>query len=215
MTVVLSRNGANVLIAKGAPESLLARSQKVLSGGKILELTSAHRDGINRHLCDWAQAGYRTIAVCKKEVAQKEHYATADENGLTFCGVLLFTDPVVPDVLATIHRLRKDGVDLKILTGDQKELTARGCRQIGIAAPHVLTGDDLDRLAPEAYARVVQESQVFARLTPQQKYRIIDSLRPGCLRSHSASISPTTWRCRLSCEPHRLQGMIGNAFCSA
>jgi P-type Mg2+ transporter len=177
VSVVLRRGDDYLLIVKGAPEVLAASSAHVLLDGSETEFAAPLREVFHSRLSEYSRAGFRTLGVCRKRVPAKPAYSSADERDLTFCGFLLFTDPVVPDVLATVQQLKDDGVELKILTGDQEELTFRVCREIGISAPRVLTGAELDALPPDAYHRAIEDEHVFARLTPQQKYRIIERLR--------------------------------------
>lgn len=118
------------------------------------------------------------LAVAYREYARdRPTFSVADESGLVLLGYIAFFDPPKDSAAAAIARLREAGVAVKILTGDNTLVTRKVCADVGLAADRILTGDELFRLPQENFARTVEEVTVFARLSPDQKERIIRQLR--------------------------------------
>jgi Mg2+-importing ATPase len=118
------------------------------------------------------------LAVAYREYARdRPTFSVADESGLVLLGYIAFFDPPKDSAAAAIARLREAGVAVKILTGDNALVTRKVCADVGLAADRILTGDELFRLPQENFARTVEEVTVFARLSPDQKERIIRQLR--------------------------------------
>ena len=100
-----------------------------------------------------------------------------DEKDLTFCGYLAFADPPNPDAAASLAALQRDGVQLKILTGDNELVTRHVCQQVGLKEPTIVLGEELDRTSDPALQHLAEEADVFARVSPVQKHRIIHALK--------------------------------------
>ena len=148
-----------LLIAKGAPEAVFARCADVPAGALgVLEGLFA--------------SGTRVVAVASRPVTL-ERLSGADERGLSLDGFLCFSDPPRADVAASLARLARLGVSVKIVTGDNGQVAAHLCRLVGLEPGRVLTGAELAAMDDDALRRALPETTIFARVTPEQKSRVI------------------------------------------
>jgi P-type Mg2+ transporter len=182
LSIVVEDGGERMMITKGAPESVLSCCTLYETGGQRLPLDDAARascDATWRNLC---QQGDRVLAVAFKLVAPEQQvWRAGDERELTLAGFLTFSDPPLVDAGAAVEALRRDGVKVKILTGDNELIARHVCSQVGLNAEGIISGEEIDRLTPSALAHVAEKHTVFARVTPAQKHRIILALKG---RSH-------------------------------
>ena len=177
MSVVLTHSGTSVLITKGAPESVLSQCHHVKEDGKIKVLSEETKKQLHNRLTALATDGYRVIAVAYKDIEKAKKYKTTDEAELTFVGFLSFLDPPKHSVRPALLRLEKLGIEVKILTGDSELVTKKVCEELAIPIEGILLGNDIDRLDDNALSHVVDDTTIFARLTPESKKRIIAALR--------------------------------------
>lgn len=178
MSVVVEKNKAYMMVAKGAPESILSVCSKAVVDSKIQSIGKV-RDKIVDTYTSFAKAGYRVIAIATKPIKEKkEEYTKEDERDLIFAGFLLFSDPHKGTVKETLEMLKKLQVDLKILTGDDNHVTAKVCREVGlgIVENKIILGSELDSMDEQTFDEVVVKYNVFARITPAQKLRIVKTL---------------------------------------
>ena len=177
VSVVVEREGARTLIAKGAPESLLAQCTHAESSGAARELDPAARAACVAKFEEFSRNGLRALGVASKQVHVKPAYSVADETGLCFAGFVTFLDPPMADVAAMLVALRKDGVRLKILTGDNELVTRYICEKVGLDSAVIVLGDELESMTDPALGHVAENTTVFARVSPAQKNRIILALK--------------------------------------
>jgi P-type Mg2+ transporter len=104
-------------------------------------------------------------------------YRAADEHDLVLPGFLTFADPPLDGVAEALQALNRDGVQVKILTGDNELVTQHVCSQVGMDTGRIVLGSELDRMSDVALAHVVEQTNVFARVSPAQKNRIIIALK--------------------------------------
>lgn len=178
MVSVVVQSGANrLLITKGAPESILPRciSQDVDGGQQPLD--EDDRAQVQNTFQKLSAEGYRILAVASRAMPNQAAYCPADERELTLAGFLAFSDPLRDDAAAAIRALRHDGVQVKILTGDSELVTRHVCRQVDLDDSATLLGHDLDSMSDQALAHAAEQTVVFARLSPQQKNRVILALK--------------------------------------
>jgi Mg2+-importing ATPase len=186
VSVVVEDGAERLLIAKGAPESVLGVCSAMEVSGKITPLSGdalAAAEELFRRL---SSDGYRVLAVACRPVDPKAHYGVADEGELRLLGFAAFLDPPRDGVVDILAALKADGVEVKIITGDNELVTQHICRKVGLAADRILLGEDVERMSDPALAKVAEGTQVFARVSPMQKNRIILALRSrghvlGCL----------------------------------
>lgn len=179
--VVEGESGWPLLITKGAPESVLARCISIWSEGGNQPFSDDARAKSGAVFAALSAEGFRTLAVAFRDVPRREEYSRQDEADLVLAGYLVFEDPVRPDVSQTIAALKQDGVQLKILTGDNELVTKHICKEVGLDISNVVLGEELARMTDSALGHVVEQTSVFARVSPAQKNRIILALKR---RSH-------------------------------
>jgi Mg2+-importing ATPase len=176
--VVADAGGDHQLISKGALEGILSACSQVLTGGQEERLDEGRNATIQKEYEGWSAQGYRVLGVAVKKVAAQAHpYSTADESGLTFAGYLLFLDPHKPGAQEAIQDLKKLGVSLKIITGDNRLVARHIGQAIGLGDFKVLPADEMDRLRDEALWHAVEQTTIFAEVDPNQKERIILALK--------------------------------------
>ncbi len=125
-----------------------------------------------------SREGYYVLAIARKPVPSTlATLQPADEADLVLCGFAVFLDPVGPSVPETVQRLAASGVTVKILTGDNQFVTEAICAQVGIPVDRVVLGDELTRMSDDALAAVVDQADVFARVSPAGKNRVIRALK--------------------------------------
>ncbi len=180
VSIVVKHNDEVLLITKGAPESVLAActSYEVDNQQHPLDDSLARIENTYRDLC---AKGYRSLAVAYAKVPAKDVYTANDETGLVLAGFLTFSDPPLPTAKATLDALRQDGIQVKILTGDNELVTQHICSQVELDSGRIVLGTELDKISDPALAHIVEQTSVFARVSPAQKNRIILALKN---RSH-------------------------------
>jgi Mg2+-importing ATPase len=166
-----------LLITKGAPESVLpvCVAYAVQDQQHALDpATHARCTDLYRRL---SGEGYRVLAVAMRAVPQQAAYHADDEHDLVLIGFLTFADPPLDDARDALQALHRDGVVVKILTGDNELVAQHVCSQVGLAVDSMLLGDDVDAMNDPALAHVAEQTTVFARVSPAQKNRIITALK--------------------------------------
>jgi Mg2+-importing ATPase len=176
MSTVVRKGNEYVLISKGAPESVLPKCIHAEMGEKNKPMDSALKS-LNSKVNDLSEAGYRVLAVAYRKVDARSSYSVQDESNLTFLGLLVFTDPPKKDAHEAIARLRDMGVDVKILTGDNELVARKICEDIRVSVKKVVNGSELMRMTSTEIRKSVEESTIFARITPEQKLDIIKALK--------------------------------------
>ena len=180
MSVVVSeQNHHHELICKGAVEEILAACTRVQVGGsESLLLDAAMLERVRSVTSDLNEQGLRVVAVAMKEVPpNKSIYAIGDEAELTLIGYIAFLDPPKESTAPALKALAEHGVSVKVLTGDNELVTAKICREVGLPLERVILGQQLDALDEAALSALVERYNVFAKLTPLHKERIVRALR--------------------------------------
>ncbi len=177
LSVVVSRGGQPLLIAKGAPESVLARCVAYEDGDAVRPFDSEARARFAGALDRSSARGERVLAVAVRKVERKSSYTTVDEAELVLAGFVAFSDPPLADTRTALAALRDDGVRVKILTGDNELIAKYVCSSAGLPVDAVVVGSELDRLTDAALGPVAERSTVFARVSPAQKNRILLALK--------------------------------------
>ncbi|MEO5370051.1 MAG: magnesium-translocating P-type ATPase [Magnetococcus sp. DMHC-1] len=176
MSVVVSqRDDLHLLICKGALEEVLAVCSDARHGEEgSVPLTRELLERIGTITRDLNDDGLRVVAVAVREFPpDKTTYSTSDERDLTLIGYIAFLDPPKETTAPALEMLRKHGVAVKILTGDNELVTAKVCREVGLAVDGLLLGADMDRMSDAELAVRAENVTVFAKLTPTQKERIV------------------------------------------
>jgi Mg2+-importing ATPase len=176
MSVVVKDNGSNILISKGAPESILPKCTHVDISGRI-EPIEAVRDKVNDKFSNLSQLGYRLLAIASCQIDERVSYSTEDEKNLILLGFLVFTDPPKKDAHDAINRLEGMGIEVKILTGDNELVAKTICDELKVPVKKVVVGADLVQMSWNEMRKAVEETTIFARITPEQKLDIIKALK--------------------------------------
>lgn len=181
VSVVVQHESKRLLITKGAPESMMPVCSTYELNGKQQLLDAASRTRAEATYRDLCAKGFRMLAVAYGAVPQQAVYRAVDEKDLVLAGFLTFSDPPLESAKLSLEALRKDGIQVKILTGDNELVTQHICAQVGLDVGRIILGDELERIGDTALAHVVEQTSVFARVSPAQKNRIIIALKH---RSH-------------------------------
>lgn len=174
---VRDAGGEVTLLTKGAPESVLACCRDWERGGRSEPLDEAARAACMALVERLSADGRRVLAVAHRALASGEAIERGAERDLVLLGFLAFDDELLPGVPEALASLRAAGVTVKILSGDSEVVTRVLCARVGIDAARVLTGDQLERMEELALRRCVEDVQVFARVSPGQKHRIVLALK--------------------------------------
>jgi len=186
MSVLVKTDKGNILIAKGAPESMLSACRDIRINGKTERLDEKLAEEFRKKVEGYEKEGYIVIAVASRETGG-ETTTSQDEKDLTLHGFLLFLDLPKKTVRESLKTLRRLDVSVKILSGDSGYVTKKVCEEVGlqIAGGVVITGDDLSKLGDHEFDEYSTRFNVFARVTPEQKYRIVESLKNRATSSDS------------------------------
>jgi len=177
LSVVVEENNEVTMISKGALSSILAICNQVRIASAAQEMDSARLDEIQKRFALWSGQGYRVLGVAQKTVSAKKKYETEDEKDMIFMGFLLFFDPPKADAKQTIDDLEELGVQLRIITGDNKLIALHTADAIGFNVSNVLTGSEIMNLNDEELRNKAETANLFAEVDPNQKKRIIMALK--------------------------------------
>ncbi len=178
VSVLVEGPGGLAIVSKGAPESILPLCGRVDAADGTLPLDAAARTAAEQTYTRLSQDGLHVLAIARKTLDTAPAALTAsDEQDLTLSGFVAFLDPPDPSTRETVRELSESGVVFKILTGDGELVTRTICRQVGIHAEKLVHGDELARMTDNALAAVVESTNVFVRVSPSQKHRIVQALK--------------------------------------
>ncbi len=180
MSVVLEKSGnGHILICKGAMEEILSITTHVADNGAIVPLTSQMAENVQRIVHELNTDGLRVVAVAIKNHAEPRDgaYSIKDESDMILVGYIGFLDPPKESAVAAIKALKENGVDVKVLTGDNAAVTRKVCKDVGLQADHIVLGSEIEGLSDEALANLAEKTTVFAKLNPLQKSRIVRALQ--------------------------------------
>ena len=178
MSVVIDYEDRHVLICKGAVEEVIGTCLNYQVDEDVNPLIQLIRDDLLDEYRTLSAQGYRVLAIAYREFDRtKSVFTVADESELILLGYIAFFDPPKDTSARAIEALGRSGVAVKILTGDNELVTRKVCGDVGIKVTKIVTGPQLSALDEAGFAREVAEGNVFARLTPDQKEKVIKSLR--------------------------------------
>jgi len=183
MSVVVAgdkTDGKTRLITKGAIEEMLNICDRAEYEGKTVPITEALRKEILDRATQYNDDGMRVVGVAQKRYIHQEApttFSVKDEKGMVLTGFLAFLDPPKETAAAAIKALSEYGVQVKVLTGDNDAVTRCVCRQVGLAVGNILLGSDIEKMTDDVLRSAVEKTNVFAKLSPEQKARIVRILR--------------------------------------
>src|SRR5437016_6996284 len=175
--VVEGPGGERQLLTKGAPEAVFARCTHFESEGEIFEMEPILVGNLIEQVNDLSEDGFRVLAVATKKLEKRNAYSKADEADLVLTGYLAFLDPPKETAAKAITVLRQHGITAKVLTGDNDLVTRKVCKEVGIQAEKTLLGSQVEGLSDAQLAEAVDTTDVFARLSPAHKQRIVRALQ--------------------------------------
>lgn len=178
MSIIVKNDSTYRMITKGAMEEILKRCTKVKIKGKEEDLTKELINTVTTKAKEMATSGMQVLAIAAKKT--EKGVLSFDENAekdMTFIGFIAFLDSPKKDVKKVINKLRRYGVKTKILTGDNQYSTKTVSSLAGINSDEILTGAEIDKLSDKALSIKVEEIDVFARLNPMQKERVVRILK--------------------------------------
>ena len=177
-SVVVRNKSIYRMITKGALEVIINDCNRVKMGSKIVLNSDEIKDKIKEKAISLANSGMQVIALAeKREYPGKDKFDINNEKDMVFVGFVAFLDPAKKDVKKTLLELKKIGVRTKILTGDNPYATKNICNMVGLNGDEILLGSDIDALSDEELITKLDNVDVFARMNPLQKERVVDLYR--------------------------------------
>jgi P-type Mg2+ transporter len=170
-------NGERKLITKGAPEAVFAKCTFFENEGEIVPMEPILVGDLVQEVNSLSEDGFRVLAVATKKLGQQTTFSKADECDLILAGYLAFLDPPKETAIQAIAALRQYGVTVKVLTGDNDLVTRKVCTEVGIHAEKILLGSQVENLTDEQLGREVEITDIFARLSPTHKKRVVQALQ--------------------------------------
>ena len=176
--IVKDDEGTVSMVTKGALEEMLMISSRVEYQGEVTPLTDAIRSEILAEVGQLNKQGLRVLGIgYKTDIQEGYSYTVKDEKDMILTGYLAFLDPPKPSAAPAIKALLEHGVKTKILTGDNEKVTQAICEKVGLDVEEILLGADIEQMSDEQLAEAVEKVTVFAKLSPDQKARIILQLK--------------------------------------
>jgi len=177
LSILVAHDNSHLMVTKGALKNVLEVCTKAENGAGAIVDIAALQGQIQHQLEEFSRKGYRTLGVACKNMGAASLIGKADETDMTFLGFLVLFDPPKPNIVETIASLKKLGVSLKIITGDNHLVAASVSQQIGLSSAKILAGPELRLLSDGALLNRVVNIDVFAEIEPNQKERIILALK--------------------------------------
>ena len=178
LSVIVSDGEKKQLITKGAVEEILSICSLVDYKGQVSPITDEIKENINKICKNLNEQGFRVIAVCQKnDIIGIESFTKDDEKDMVLLGFTCFLDPPKESAKESIEKLNKAGVRVIVLTGDNVEVTRAICNKVGINSKTIITGSKIDTLSDIGVSRLLKRTNIFAKLSPIQKARIIRILK--------------------------------------
>ena len=177
LSVLVVKDNNYKLITKGAINNITAICDTVLLSDGTTAPIAASKKTIDDLYTQYSGKGFRTIGICYKNLTEKIKLTKDDEKQMVFAGFVLLLDPIKAGVIDVIKELNSNGVQLKIITGDNKLVANYIGEEIGLHKIITITGTEIAKMSPEALVKQVQIANVFAEIEPQQKESIIKALR--------------------------------------
>ena len=175
---VKNPDGKDELITKGAVEEILNICSSVEYKGEVSPLTKDIKENIQKISKNLNKEGLRVIAVCKKYSHEPDYdFDVKDEKGMILLGFIGFLDPPKESAKEAVERMNKAGIRVIVLTGDNAEVTKCICDKVNIKSKHIILGSELDKLHDVAVHRLIKKNNIFAKLSPIQKARIVRLLK--------------------------------------
>ena len=166
MYAVVEQHGQRLLVVKGAPDNTIALCKGIVE-----------KQALHNRLMALNDDGLRMVAIATKKLAKKQKYSWDDVKDLHFEGYVTFLDIPKKSAKEALDKLHSLNVQTKIITGDNEVITMKICKEIGIDFKQIMLGSEMENLSDEALMQKVNDINIFARVSPEQKLRIINTLQ--------------------------------------
>ena len=178
LSVVVNDGSKTQLITKGAVEEILSISTKIDYQGTVSPITSEVKENIKRIAKELNKQGLRVVAVSQKNDLDKTSgFGVSDEKNMILIGFIGFLDPPKETAKSSVEKLNKNGIRVIVLTGDNVEVTRCVCDKVGIKSNKIVTGTQIDKVSDIGLKRLLKKTNIFAKLSPIQKARIVRVLK--------------------------------------
>jgi Mg2+-importing ATPase len=179
MSVVLkNKDGKRQLVTKGAVEEMLSICTFAEYNGKVVELTEKIKNKVLNMVTKLNNEGMRVIAVAQKNnIPDENTFSIKDESNMVLMGYVGFLDPPKESAAEAIKALKENGVNVKVLTGDNDAVTKKICEEVGLIVDNIILGSDIEKIDDGELSKLVDSTNIFAKLSPLQKSRIIKVLQ--------------------------------------
>ena len=176
--IVSDKNGKKQMITKGAVEEILSICTMIDYKGQISKITKEIKDNIKKISKNLNKDGLRVVAVCQKnDITEDTIFDVNSEKNMILIGFIGFLDPPKESAKVAIEKLNNYGIRVIVLTGDNAEVTRCICNKVNIKSKKIILGSDIDKLSDQAVLRLLRKTNIFAKLSPIQKARIVRLLK--------------------------------------
>ncbi len=177
LSVSFSKDNVHLMVTKGALENILeACSSAEVADGKIVDISTVN-DAIQQKFEDFSNKGLRTLGLAYRYLGAESSINKDSETKMTFLGFIFLFDPPKPNIVETIKDMEQLGIELKVITGDNKLVAGTVGQEIGLLSSKIITGNEIQQMSDEALLKHVNNANIFAEVEPNQKERIILALR--------------------------------------
>jgi P-type Mg2+ transporter len=177
LSVVVERAGVRTLITKGAAEDVFRVCSMVDLGGQVVSFDEERRKAADATYRKLSDDGFRVLGVALRAVPAQPTYEKPDETEMTLIGFAAFLDPPKDGVGAVLESLKRDGISVLIMTGDNEHVTRKTARDVGLPADLIIVGTEMDSMDDAALAARAEKGAIFASVSPGQKNRVITALK--------------------------------------
>ena len=178
LSIVVSNGQDTKIITKGAVEEILNISTSIEKNGENFQITKEIKENIRKKVKALNEEGLRVLAICKKtDIANIKNFSVQDEKNKTLIGFVGFLDPPKESARESIEKLNNAGIRVIVLTGDNYEVTKCICSKVGINSKTIIEGSKIDKLSDLGVLRLFRKTNIFVKLSPIQKARIVRVLR--------------------------------------
>ena len=178
LSVIVSDGTKRQLITKGAIEEILSICSMVDYKGQVSPITKEIKENIRKISKNLNKNGLRVIAVCQKnDIENIDEFSVNDEKNMILLGFIGFLDPPKESAKSSIEKLNNAGIRVVVLTGDNAEVTKCICKKVGIHSKRIVEGNQIEKLTDIAILRLLKNTNIFVKLSPIQKARIVRLLK--------------------------------------
>jgi P-type Mg2+ transporter len=176
LSILVSTKEGNLVITKGTLPNLFSICTQVETSGSIVDLTGI-RDKVQTQFDNFNRQGFRVLGLAYRPYQTGSTISKEDEKDFIFLGFIVLEDPVKEGVADTIIKLKQQGISLKVISGDNRLVTAHIGEQVGLSTAQIITGTDLLHISDAALVQQANQVSIFAEIEPNQKQRIIIALK--------------------------------------